>query len=416
MAITQADGEYTMALRVTDTVGSQDIFEFPDPVTISGASSSQGDWWCFGRDPHNTSDSLAVGPGAYSLKWSYFNGSLLPSTLNSCVYGNNGVIYIPSALGYLFAVRPDGSLKWQSAYLGGTVYSTPAIAEDGSIYVVNNLSHLYKVDSLNGTATLVNSTPTNGYCGSPALGPDGTIYWGDGNGYLNAVNPDGSSKWRYYMGGFADYSTPAVRATDGILTVYIINTGQARLYRIDDLGQGSPYFRYTTADSLGQQYGSPVCDSGNKVYCGNYGQGRIYVFTDTGAGFSSYYCQIEGTSHYRPYYGTVAIRESAIETEVYWVGYGGYLCKCIDSGSAIYMQWRTASLGGYYHYITPCIDAVGQIFVAGDSNRIHCFDSSGEVIWRSVLLPSDLLTCSLANDGTLYTVDESRHLHAIGGP
>src|SRR6185369_8415392 len=38
---------------------------------------------------------------------------------------------------------------------------------------------------------------TNTVMSSPAIGPDGTIYFGVGRVDLNAVTPDGTMKWRY---------------------------------------------------------------------------------------------------------------------------------------------------------------------------------------------------------------------------
>jgi outer membrane protein assembly factor BamB len=52
---------------------------------------------------------------------------------------------------------------------------------------------------------------------SPAIGSDGTIYVGSKNGYVYAVNPGGSLKWKLATGFNVD-SSPAI-ASDG--TIYI---------------------------------------------------------------------------------------------------------------------------------------------------------------------------------------------------
>ena len=57
----------------------------------------------------------------------------------------------------LYALNPDGSLKWQYPTGGG-------------------------IDS------------------SPAIGADGAIYVGSGDDNLYSLNPDGSLKWRYPTG------------------------------------------------------------------------------------------------------------------------------------------------------------------------------------------------------------------------
>ncbi len=50
---------------------------------------------------------------------------------------------------------------------------------------------------------------------SPAIGYDGTIYFGSYDKYLYAVNPDGSRKWSYKTGG-AILSSPIVDINDCI--------------------------------------------------------------------------------------------------------------------------------------------------------------------------------------------------------
>ena len=36
---------------------------------------------------------------------------------------------------------------------------------------------------------------------APAVAPDGTIYIGNGGGFLNAINADGTLKWATKAGG-----------------------------------------------------------------------------------------------------------------------------------------------------------------------------------------------------------------------
>jgi len=50
-----------------------------------------------------------------------------------------------------------------------------------------------------------------------SVGSDGTIYAGTGNGFLIAINPDGTLKWRYDTGGSSIECSPAI-GSDG--TIY----------------------------------------------------------------------------------------------------------------------------------------------------------------------------------------------------
>ena len=44
------------------------------------------------------------------------------------------------------------------------------------------------------------SLQVNDIDSSPAIGPDGTIYFGDWNGNFHALNPNGTEKWEYHTG------------------------------------------------------------------------------------------------------------------------------------------------------------------------------------------------------------------------
>jgi len=67
------------------------------------------------------------------------------------------------AHGMLYALNPDGSLKW--------IYDPGGPAPDE--YYLGTIET------------------------SPTIGPDGTIYIGRGDGILRAVNPDGTEKWPF---------------------------------------------------------------------------------------------------------------------------------------------------------------------------------------------------------------------------
>jgi outer membrane protein assembly factor BamB len=59
---------------------------------------------------------------------------------DSIVLGADGTIYISS--GDLYALNPDGSLKWRTTELRGYL-SEPAIAADGTLYIADSTSKLY---------------------------------------------------------------------------------------------------------------------------------------------------------------------------------------------------------------------------------------------------------------------------------
>jgi len=118
----------------------------------------------------------------------------------------------------------DGTLQW--AYpTGGNVYSSPALASDGTIYVGSNDTKLYAINA-NGTLKWAYTTGGS-VSSSPALASNGTIYVGSGNGKLYAINANGTLQWAYTTGGEVR-SSPAIAANG---TIYV-GSGDGKLYAL----------------------------------------------------------------------------------------------------------------------------------------------------------------------------------------
>jgi outer membrane protein assembly factor BamB len=158
------------------------------------------------------SDQLYAIDSGGKLRWTYSTGSYIngPPAIS-----RNGTLYFPSG-GFLYSVRPDGTLKWKAAHRSEyPLGSAPAIAPDGTIYANTHdgVLHAFRPDgSLKWTFEtpgIVVDVPS-----SPAIGGDGTVYFGGAGeyegrgGYFYAVNPDGSQKWKYFAG--CDQTAPAI--------------------------------------------------------------------------------------------------------------------------------------------------------------------------------------------------------------
>jgi len=86
-----------------------------------------------------------------------------------------------------------GKQVWASGDLGGAMIGTPAIGPDGTLYVGTFNSQLLAVNSQDGK--VIWHAPAAGWVwASPVLVGD-TVYFGDLNGTMNAVGLDGTVKW-----------------------------------------------------------------------------------------------------------------------------------------------------------------------------------------------------------------------------
>ena len=145
-------------------------------------------------------DIYAINPNG-SLKWKYHTGGDITS---SPAIAEDGIIYFGSWDCKLYAFYPNGILKWSVSSGGGTIASSPAIAYDGTIYI-STMRGFDKGDIVafypNGTKKWIYETDY--YCTSdPAIGDDGTIYCGSMDNHLYALNPDGTLRWRFETGHY----------------------------------------------------------------------------------------------------------------------------------------------------------------------------------------------------------------------
>ena len=86
----------------------------------------------------------------------------------------------------------DGRVKWRFRQNGPYSQVRPVIGPDGTIYSVDVFAHLYALTPDGGLKWLVRGAGDKGV----AVGADGSIYVAS-ESFINAYNPDGSTKWSF---------------------------------------------------------------------------------------------------------------------------------------------------------------------------------------------------------------------------
>lgn len=168
------------------------------------------------------SDRLFALTSGGQLKWSYLLDTGSTGWASQIGIAADGAILVSSLNGYLYAINPNGTLRWTFGPKG-SFRNAAAVGADGTIYVGCWDSHLY---AINPDGTPKWSYPTVGWASGPSIGADGTIYVGTAPwlpgadptpGVLHAINPDGSARWTQDLPG-ATWWHPAI-AGDGTLIV-----------------------------------------------------------------------------------------------------------------------------------------------------------------------------------------------------
>jgi outer membrane protein assembly factor BamB len=106
------------------------------------------------------------------LKWE-FKTKTHSVNHGSPVIAVDGTIYFASGDGNLYAVLPDGTQKWAFDAESGAFSATPVLAEDGTIFVVNDAG----LFAVSGEGKILAHAVIGGsVASSPTIAPDGTIY------------------------------------------------------------------------------------------------------------------------------------------------------------------------------------------------------------------------------------------------
>ncbi len=185
---------------------------------------------------------------------------------------------------------------------------------------------------------------------SPAVGPNGTIYVGDTEGYLCAVNPDGKLKWRYKTGG-AIVDSPAL-SKDG--TVYFLNN-EGFLYALNSNGT--------------LKWRRRIC----------YGMFQNQMFS-------------------------VAVGEHGMLYSV-----NGYLLYAFnENGKLIWKKELDSHIS-----TSPTIGTRGTIYVGTQRGKLYAISTNGEVEWKFSAQGAITSDISVSQNGTVYFGNANGRLYAV---
>lgn len=178
---------------------------------------------------------------------------------------------------HLYAVHPDGTVEWRFE-ARSKIYSTPAVDDDGTIYVGSQDDHLYAVAP---DGRMRWSYETRGDVdASPVIGDDGTIYFGSDDRHVYAVTRDGALRWSAPLGGYV--RAPLALGTDRSVLAGVYGP-RPRVVSLDAAtGDVRWFFPVTVADSseIGVHSG-PLVDREGQIYFGAHDD-YLYALAQTG--------------------------------------------------------------------------------------------------------------------------------------
>jgi outer membrane protein assembly factor BamB len=176
-----------------------DLIYKPDKSLNSVPAS--GDWAMFGRDPVH---SGAINPADISIQGNVKSLLTAGSAMQSSPAVVNGIAYVGSRDGKLYAIQAATGTKLWEFQTGSFVESSPAIV-DNVVYFGSNEDFMLWMPVVNDME-LPRSLPIKS---SPAVA-DGRIYFGSDDYSIYALNADnGKELWRFATGDVIQ-SSPVV--------------------------------------------------------------------------------------------------------------------------------------------------------------------------------------------------------------
>ncbi len=170
------------------------------------------------------------------------------------------------------ALNPDGTVQWE--FSQPSRYTGLAIASDSAICFGARMADTTALFALNpdGSVRWRHELEPYSWFGSPAIGPDGTIYIAVDDAGLHAIDQEGRLKWRFAV-EYLD-ANPVVVSADG--TVFCFNCGPDLLYALDP--GGALKWRFATKQGIAE---APVVAADGTVYVADHG-GAIHALDQNG--------------------------------------------------------------------------------------------------------------------------------------
>lgn len=217
--------------------GEEVDLDFAGVVTASPGIDPEGYVYILGRTGAQQNDLYRVDLRSEdSNQWvvGEWHVELSGNVISSFAIDDEGTVYL-GAGPYIQAIRADQSEKWKK-WLNTTFESTPALGENGVLYVGATNAEMYALNANDGNQIWSHSTEGYSIASSPAIGgSNGRIYVGANDGKVWAFKSDGTGEaWFKHLGGhlpgspaIARDGTLYIAALDGFL--YALNTDASGL-------------------------------------------------------------------------------------------------------------------------------------------------------------------------------------------
>jgi len=282
-----------------------------------------------------------------------------------------------------------GTVKWKFAAQGG-IASSPAIGPDGTIYFGSSDANVYAV---NGSTGIVKwkYTTNNILNGSPTLSADGSLYIGSWDGsFYSLDSATGKLKWFFPVNSYV--SSGVALAKDGTV---IFGCADHNVYAVNP-ADGTQKWSYQSGAEV---VTTPAIGPDGTVYVGSNDKRMVALNGATGAILWSF-----GTNG-----SIVSSPTLASDGTLYFGSYDSNL-YAVDTASGA-KKWAFKLTREIVS--SPSIGADGTIYFGCSDSKVYAINSSGTLVWKFTADSEVLTSPSISGDGTIYITSNLGLLYAL---
>jgi outer membrane protein assembly factor BamB len=356
----------------------------------------------------------AVGPATLpSVAWRTAPGAVAGPFASAMALDAAGRLFVGSYNGsasalYAVDTRAAGGLAW-TLPVAGNVGGAPAILSDGSVLVATDASKLLRV-SPTGAAIWSIASPTASSLIAPAVGADGSVYFGGLNGLLQkfastGAAATGSPVWSRSIANLA--GSPALSPDGSAIYICASGTGTTPPSILHKVSAANGTTLWTssisTTDVDAYVTATPSANGSVVFFVSNAHLHAVLaatgtqLFPNTAFGIGGHAVGIHGKNSMAPALlpnGNVLLGDTA-----------GISCHSASTGAKVWtFSTTSATIAGGEVSAQPIVDANGNAYFGDATGKVFSLSSAGALRWSLQLPNASKIWASgvLAGDGTLF--------------